>query len=231
MRDLLKKNILFIILTAAILLCIITRNSSVSTPIVSKPDSRITFSTQQEMLEQTWQPPVKNITGIRIPYTSTADFSGNMTFYVYSDDYAEILAQADMPFVFRAGEEGVMEPSFSKIKVTPGQRYRIRLCYENVQTEGSILLASGSQYGGCTIDGAECNAAAAFEILSVKPSGPFLLLAVFGPFAAFSLLFMLLWERKWEECIGLSMFGIIAILYVAGLFEKLLAGITLVYLL
>jgi len=230
-RDLLKKNILFIILTAAILLCIITRNSSVSTPIVSTPDSRITFSTQQEMLEQTWQPPVKNITGIRIPYTSTADFSGNMTFYVYSDDYTEILAQADMPFTFRAGEEGVMEPSFSKIKVTPGQRYRIQLRYENVQTEGSILLASGSQYGGCTIDGAECNAAAAFEILSVKPSGPFLLLAVFGPFAIFSLLFMLLWERKWEECIGLSMFGIIAVLYVAGLFEKLLVGITLVYLL
>ena len=112
MRDLLKKNILFIILTAAILLCIITRNSSVSTPIVSTPDSRITFSTQQEMLEQTWQPPVKNITGIRIPYTSTADFGGNMTFYVYSDDYTEILAQADMPFTFRAGEEGVMEPSF-----------------------------------------------------------------------------------------------------------------------
>ncbi len=231
MQNLLKKNILFIILTVVILLCIITKDSSLSIPIVSRPDSQITFSTQQEMLEQTWQPPVKNITGIRIPYTSTADFSGSMTFCVYSDDYAEILAQADMPFAFRAGEEGVMEPSFSKIKVTPGQRYRIQLRYENVQTEGSIILEAGSRYGGCTIDGADCNAAAAFEIFSAKPSGPFLALAIFGPFASFSLLFMLLWGRKWEECIGLSMFGIIAILYAAGLFEKLLAGMVLVYVL
>ena len=231
MRDLLKKNIPFIILFAAVFLCIITRDSSLSTPIVSKPDSQIIFSTQQKVLEQTWQPPVKNITGIRIPYISTADFSGNMTFFIYSDDYSEILAQTDMQFVFRAGEEGVMEPSFSKIKVTPGQRYRIRLCYEAVQAEGSILLASGSQYGGCAIDGTDCNAAAAFDILSVKPSGPFLLLAIFGPFAAFSFLFMLVWGRKWEECIGLSMFCIIALLYAAGLFEKLLAGMVLVYVL
>lgn len=229
MRNLLKKNILFIILVVFILLCIIGRDSYFSIPIVSKPDSQISFSTQQGVLEQTWQPPVKNITGIRIPYTGTADFSGNMSFFIYSDDYSEILAQTDMQFACRTGEEGVMEPSFPKIKVTPGQRYRIRLCYEDVQGEGAILLASGSQYGGCAIDGTDCNAAAAFDIFSVKPSGPFLLLAIFGPFAAFSFLFMLLWGRKWEECIGLSMFCIIAVLYAAGLFEKLLAGMVLVY--
>lgn len=229
MRDLLKKNILFIILAVIILLCIIGKDSCFSIPIVSKPDSQISFSTQQGVLEQTWQPPVKNITGIRIPYTGMADFSGNMTFFIYSDDYSEILAQADMQFVCRAGEEGVMEPSFSKIKVTPGQRYRIRLCYEEVQGEGSILLAAGTQYGGCTIDGEDCNAAAAFELFSAKPSGVFMLLAIAGPFAAFSLLLMLLCGRKWEECVGLSMFGIIALLYVAGLFEKLLAGMMLVY--
>ncbi|MCI8773020.1 MAG: hypothetical protein HFI50_03665 [Lachnospiraceae bacterium] len=229
MRNLLKKNILFIVLTVAILLCIITRDSSFSTPIVSKPDSQITFSTQQEVLEQTWQPPVKNITGIRLPYVSTADFSGNMIFSIHSDDYSEILVQTDMQFVFREGEEGILELAFSKIKVMPGQRYRIRLRYGDVQEEGSLLLDAGSQYGGCTIDGTDCNIAAAFEIFSVKPSGRFLLLAIFGPFAAFSLLFMLLWGRKWEECIGLSMFGMIALLYAAGLLDKLLAGVALVY--
>ena len=88
MRNLLKKNILFIVLTVAILLCIITRDSSFSTPIVSKPDSQITFSTQQEVLEQTWQPPVKNITGIRLPYVSMADSSGNMILSIHYDDYS-----------------------------------------------------------------------------------------------------------------------------------------------
>jgi len=230
-KHLLKKNIPFIILLAAILLCIITRDSSFSIPIVSEPDSRISFSTQQTVLEQTWQPPVKNLTGIRIPYTSTSDLSGNMTCAIYTDDLSKMLAKVELPCVFRAGEEGVLELSFPKIKVIPGQRYRIQLGYEDVSAEGALLVASGSQYGGCTIDGADCGGAAAFTLLSVKPSRPFLLLAVFGPFAAFSLLFMVIWGRKWEECIGLSMFGIIALLYVAGLFEKLLAGMVLVYVL
>ena len=231
MKNLLKRNIPFIILIAAILLCIIKKDSSVSMPIVSKPDSQITFSTQQEVLEQTWQPPVKNITGIRIPYASTADFSGKMTFFIYSDDYSALLAQADMQFVCRAGEEGILEPDFPKIKVIPGERYRICLRYEEASAEGALLFDSGSQYGGCTVDGVDCNAAAAFELLSAKPSLLFQILAIFGPFTAFSLLFMMLWDRRWEDCIGLSMFGIVALLYIAGLFEKLLTGMALVYVL
>ncbi|MCM1174341.1 MAG: hypothetical protein NC341_04735 [Blautia sp.] len=231
MKDLLKKNIPFIVLFIVILLCVVMRDASFSIPVVSNPDSQIIFSTNQTVLEQTWQPPVKNISGVRIPYTSMADFSGNMAFLIYSDDYSEILAQADIQCVFRAGEEGILEPDFPKIKVIPGERYRICLRYEDVLEEGALQFASGSQYAGCTIDGTDFNAAAAFEIISVKPSLWIQLLAVFGSFAAFSLLFMILWERKWEECIGLSMFGIAALLYVAGLFDKLPAGMALVYVL
>lgn len=231
MKELLKKNIPFIVLLAVILLCAAMGKTSFSMSVVSNPDSQIVFSTGQTVLEQTWQPPVKNIAGLRVPYTSMADFDGDMTFLIYTDDRAEVLAQTSMHCVFRAGEEGVLEPDLPKIRVIPGERYRICLRYQDVSAEGTLLLGAGSQYGGCSIDGADCNAAAAFDVISEKPSLWLQILAVFGPFTAFSLLFMTLWGRKWEDCIGLSMFGIVAFLYVAGLSGHLLAGMVLVYVL
>lgn len=230
-KNLAKKNILFILLSAAILLCVIFRDSPLSIPIVSYPDSCIRFSTEETVLEQTWQPSVKNLTGIKIPYLSTADFNAVLKLTIYSDDYSEILTTAEIQGVFRAGEEGVLKLRFPKCKVIPGERIRIQLGFGDTSGEGTFLFESGSQYGGCTIDGRDCNEAAAFEMLSVKSSTLFGLLAVFGPLAAFSLLFMLLWNRKWEECIGLSMFAVVSVLYAAGLFDKLLAGMILVYVL
>lgn len=231
LKNFAKKNILFIVLTAVVLLCLILRESSLSIPIVSRPDSEIMFSTWQTTLEQTWQPNVKNITGIKIPYTSTADFSADLKLTVSSDNYAEILTSTELNGVFRSGEEGVLELHIPKCKVIPGERIRIQISYENVSGEGALLLESGSQYGGCAIDGVNCNEAAAFYMCSAKPALPLRLLAVFGPFAAFSLLFMVLWDRKWEECVGFSMFAVIAILYAAGLMDKLLVGMILVYVL
>ena len=43
--------------------------------VVSQPDSQISFSTQDGVMEQTWQPTVKGITGVKIPYFSEDDFS------------------------------------------------------------------------------------------------------------------------------------------------------------
>ncbi|MCI8357942.1 MAG: hypothetical protein HFI51_07335 [Lachnospiraceae bacterium] len=228
-KNFVKKNILFILLAAAVLLTVILRNSSFSIPIVSEPDSEIEFSTEQTVLEQTWQPNVKNIIGIRIPYVSTADFTADLRLTIYSDHYTEILASAEQQGVFRAGEEGVLELHFPKCSIVPGERLRIQFDFAAVSGEGALLIASGSRYGGCMIDGSAYKGAAAFEILSEKPSLPFKLLAIGGPFAAFSLLFMLLWNRKWEECVGLSMFAIVSLLYAAGLFDKLPAGMILVY--
>ena len=82
-KNFVKKNILFILLAAAVLLTVILRNSSFSIPIVSEPDSEIEFSTEQTVLEQTWQPNVKNIIGIRIPYVSTADFTADLRLTIY----------------------------------------------------------------------------------------------------------------------------------------------------
>lgn len=228
---LIKKNIIFIILFLAAALCAIMRNSELTAAIVSHPDSGIVFSTNQTVLEQTWQPHIKRITGVRVPYTATGDFSSRVCLSLYSDDYSELLVQTSLDQDFEKDTEGTLTFRFKALKVTPGERYRIQLSYENPSSEGAVLIASGSNYDGCSIDREACNAAAAFDIIFVKNSRVFWLFAVFFPFLAFSLLFMTIWNRKWEECIGLSMIVTVFVLYVAGLFEVLMAGMALVYVL
>ncbi|MCM1087476.1 MAG: hypothetical protein NC419_04920 [Muribaculaceae bacterium] len=226
-----KKYSLFIVIFLAAVLCIIMQNRSLPTPIVSHPDSQIRFSTEQSVLEQTWQPHVKKIASVHIPYTGDANFDSTMELTIYSDDYSSLLIQTSGQWTFREKEPGTMDFDLGKLKVTPGERYRIQLRYENNSARGALLLPSGSNYSGCSIDGKPCGEAAAFELVLVKNSRLFWLFAVFFPFLSFSLLLMTAWNRKWEDCVGLSMIGTVFILYVSGLFEKLSVGMALIYIL
>lgn len=226
-----KKNIIFIILLLAAVVCIIMRNNELTAPIVSHPDSGLVFSTDQKVLEQTWQPHIKKIAGVKIPYTGTADFNSRVYLSLYTDDYSELLVRTSLDQEFKENAEGTLTFRFKALRVMPGERYRIQLSYEEPSGEGALLIASGSNYDGCSIDREECNEAAAFEIIFIKNSRIFWMLAVFFPFFSFSLLFMTIWNRKWEECIGLSMIITVFLLYAAGLFEALTAGMVMVYVL
>lgn len=228
---LLKKNIFFIILFVMAVLALLMRNRTLITTVVSHPDSQIAFSTGDSVLEQTWQPHVKKIAGVSVPYASLSDFESNVELLIYSDDYSELLLQTSIWKEFQKDEEGTLEYFFKTIKVTPGERYRIQLRYTQTSSEGTLAIASGSNYSGCSIDGSSCGEAAAFHITFQKSSSLFWAFMVFFPFLSFSLFFMIMYDRKWEECIGLSMITTAAVLYVTGLFEKLMAGMALVYIL
>ena len=226
-----KKNIFFIVLFIIAVLVLLMRNRTLITPIVSQPDSQITFSTGDSVLEQTWQPQVTKIAGISVPYISVSNFECNVELSIYSDDYSELLLQTSILKAFQKDEEGTLEYAFKAIKVTPGERYRIQLRYTEPSSEGTLAIASGSNYSGCSIDGSSCGEAAAFHIAFQKSSSLFWMFMVFFPFLSFSLPPMIMCNRKWEECIGLSMIITGAVLYVTGLFEKLMAGMALVYIL
>lgn len=228
---LLKKNIFFIILFAMAVLAVLTRNRTLIASIVSHPDSQITFSTGNSVLEQTWQPHVKKIAGVKVPYTSLSDFESNVELLIYSDDYSELLLQTSILKEFQKGEEGTLEYAFKAIKVMPGERYRIQIRYAEPKSEGTLQIASGSNYSGCCVDGGSCGEAAALGIVFQKNSKLFWLFMIFFPFLSFTLLFMTIWNRKWEECIGFSMIITVTVLYVTGLFEHLMAGMVLVYIL
>lgn len=226
-----KKNIVFIILFILAVLTLFMRNRSLTTTVVSHPDSQIAFSTGDSVLEQTWQPHVKKIAGVNVPYTSLSDFESNVELLIYSDDYSELLLQTSILKAFQKEEEGTLEYVFKAIKVMPGERYRIQLRYAEPISEGTLQIASGSNYSGCSIDGSPCGEAAALGIVFQKNSKLFCMFMIFFPFLSFSLLCMTIWNRKWEECIGFSMIITAAVLYVTGLFEHLMAGMVLVYIL
>lgn len=231
MQTRIRENVCFILLFITAIFAVIMKNQRLNTPVVSHPDSVIAFSTENDMLEQTWQPHIKRIAGVSVPYISASDFESDVELRIYSDDYAELLSQAKTHQAFREGEEGILEFTFDTIKVIPGERYRMQLRYVEPLQEGMLSIKSGSNYSGCSVDGAACNKAAAFVITFYKNSKIFWAFMVFFPFLSFSLLFMTVWNRKWEECIGLSMIITAAILYVTGLLEHLMEGMVLVYIL
>lgn len=227
-----KKNSFFLILIVGMLLIFAKRYIYLPTYIVSNPDSEIIFSTEDEVLDQTWQPNIKMIAGIQVPYHAESDFTCDIQLKLFSDDYSEeLFTETKEKYIFTAEETGYLDFEFKKVNVTPGERYHIQLSLLNASEEGELKISSGSNYAGCSIAGEEIGQAAALTITFVKYSKLFWLTAVFFPLLGFSLLAMMLTGKKWEETIAFSFFAEGIILYGFGLFEHILLGINMVYIL
>lgn len=228
----LKKNWFFLVLFLGIIVAFVKRYSYLTAEIVSNPDSRLSFSTQDGVLEQTWQPEVKLITGIEIPYYAESDFSCDVQLRILNDDASRVLAEAVLRgYAFSAGESGKMGFSFQKTDVIQGERYRIQVSLLNASAKGTLQIPSGSNYAGCSIAGEKTGQAAAFTVTFAKYSKLFWLAAVLFPFFSCSLLLMVLTGKKWEETVGLSLFAEGLILYGFGLAGRLEWGIFGVYIL
>lgn len=226
-----KNNMVFLMVFLGVVVCCAKKNNYLPTEIVSHPDSQIAFSTGQDYLEQTWQSQVKKIAGISVPYEALDNFSSDLRLRVFSDDYGTILADTGINHNFVSGETGELSFEFGTLRVVPGERYRIQVSFEDSIGDGAILIDAGSNYSGCTVDNAPYDQAAAFHITYIKNSRLFWLLSVVFPLLSVSLLFMTIWNRKWEETVGLSLIAIVFVMHVAGLTEHLLQGIYLVYIL
>ncbi len=232
MKKIVKRNWFFLILFLGILVVFTRRYTYLPVNIVSNPDSQIAFGTQDSILEQTWQPEVKAIVGIKVPYIAENDFSCDVQLKVFSDDYSEVLVdEIQENFVFTAGEQKEISFLFDRTSVTQGKRYRIRISLLNPSADGILQIASGSNYGGCSIQEQAVDEAAAISITVVKYSRLFWLMAVLLPLLAYSLFIMVITGRKWEETVAVSLFFEGFFLYLFGLTEHLLWGIGFVYLL
>lgn len=231
MKKIVKNNFFFIILLTAIGILFIKRYSYLQTSIVSAPDSQIAFFTGDGVLEQTWQPEVKMITGVSVPYSAENDFFCDVKLEVFSDDYSQILGQAVQKAVFQAGESGEIAFDLGKVKLIQGERYRIRLSYLDPSEAGALQISSGCNYGGCSISGEDVGQAAAFQITFAKSSRLFWMMAVLFPIFAYSLFMMVITGRKWEETAAVSIFWEGIILYFFGLAEHLRWGLIAIYVL
>lgn len=226
-----RKNIFFIVLFFCIGICIWKKDNFLDMPIVTHADAQIAFSTEKNVLEQTWQSNVKRISKITVAYAAKTDFCSKMKLQILDDNGSDVLAESIIDCAFRKGEKGQLSFDFGEIPLTVGERYRIQLSYVNPSDIGAILLDAGSNYIGCSIDKEEVGMATAFNIVFIKSSRLFWLMISFFPIMAFSLLFMSIWNRKWEETAGISFISMIFVMYIFGLFGKLETGIHMVYFL
>lgn len=226
-----KRNLFFFLIIAGMLLIFLRRYSYLPVSVVSNPDSQIVFRTGDGILEQTWQPEVKMITEISVPYYAENDFSCDMRIEVFSDDYSAVLGQAVQRAEFGEGESGSLTFGLGKTKLIPGERYRIRLSFSEPDQAGTLQIPSGSNYGGCSIAGEDVGQAAAFHITFAKSSRLFWLMAVLFPIFAYSLFMMVTTGRKWEETAAVAIFSEGIILFFFGLTEHLRWGLIFIYVL
>jgi len=231
-KEIMKRNWFFLVLLLGIIFIFTRRYIELPVSIVSHPDSQIAFSTQDGVLEQTWQPVIKKIIGLEVPYYAEDNFSCDVQLKIYSDDYRQVIVEQVKEEVnFKEGEKGNISFTFNRVSVVPGERYHIQISLADVYGQGVIRITSGSNYGGCSIAGKDMGQAAAFSIIALKYSKIFWLTAVLLPFLAFSLLGMVTFGKKWEETIALSLFVEGILLYVFGLFDHLTLGIQILYVL
>lgn len=226
-----KRNWIFFLIIAGMLLVFLRRYSYLQIPVVSNPDSQVAFRTEDGVLEQTWQTQVKMITEVCVPFYAENDFSCDMQIEVFSDDYSRVLGQTVQKAVFHAGESGELIFELGKTKLVQGERYRIQLSFLEPSEAGVLQIPSGSNYGGCSIAGEIVNQAAAFQITFAKSSRLFWLMAVLFPLFTYSLFMMVITGRKWEDTVAVSLFLEGIILYFFGLTEHLRWGLSGIYLL
>ena len=227
-----KKNWFFIVIMLGVVVIFLNRYVYLAVPVVSHPDSQVSFGTQDEVMEQTWQPEIKEITGISIPYYAQDSFTCDVKMAVFSDDYSEVLVEAvQKDRAFLAEESGNIDFRFERTALIQGERYRIQVSLVNAEESGTLQIASGSNYGGCSIADREVGQAVALTITFAKFSRVFWLMAVLFPLLSFSLLFMTVTGKKWEETVGVSLFLEGIILYCFGCAEHLVWGINAIYIL
>lgn len=223
-------NLIFLICILAVIGTYIKKDQKIEIPVISGTDSQVVFAAGN-IIEQTWQPNIKEICMIKVPYTSQADFEGEVKIEFLSDDRTQLLADAAVQAAFQAGERGTLEFSFKSFDVSPGKRYRIRMQYMNYSEEGSILLDANTNYRGCSIDEITQDKAAGFLVTGIKTNKlSFLTLSCF-PFFSIAFLFMVLFRRKWEDTIGLSFILITLLMMAAGMCNILKASISIIYIL
>lgn len=230
MKSMIKRNWFWVIFFLLLGIIFIKRNIDISVQVAAYSDGQLEFGTEDAVLEQTWQTTVKRITGIRLPYLSKSDFTCDVKLSVYSDDYSQLLVEDIKDNIaFHAASEGEIFFNFRRIPVIQGERYHIQFALINPSGSGTLLIPSGSIYGGCTVGGKDTKQGAAITITALKYSRLFWIMAVLFPLMAFSLLFMTFFKKKWEETVALSLFCEGILLYAFGWMEQLIMGISVVY--
>lgn len=233
MKRILKKNWIFIVMALIFIVCLLKKDVYLPMNIVSDVDSWFELE-QGVTLKQTWICEIKEVAEIKVKVKSDNSFAGKMQMSVAEGNSGKILASVDEYIDFEKNMEEEVAFCFpSSFRVVPGKQYVIQFNFideNDARNNHKIMIEADSNYMGCTIDGEEKDGGAAFEIIYIKNSMLFWIFASFFPFFGISFFFMMLWGKKWEDTIGLSVASGIFIMFVMGLLGRLEQGIFLLYI-
>ena len=224
-------NVVFFVAVLSIIIGVwFVRNTNVEADIVPYPDTKISFSTKDKIIEQTWSPNAKRLDGIFIPFEAENTFDTKLKMTIVTDDN-QIIATSIINYTFKEKQCGEIFFPLENVCVELGTRYHFLIEYSEESGEGIILINAGEHFYGCSVAGEEVGTALALKISLVKNSKIFWLVNTFFPIISIAL-FLACWcERKIEDTIGVAYILIATILYVIGLFVKIKFGIWVVLIL
>lgn len=229
-KEFLKRNCIFIVIIIGMFLCFLKKDSYLPINLVSYPDTWEEFLVQEKILEQTWLPSVKEIAEIKLNCKSEESFENVLQINILESDTRNVIATTSEEVILDENEIKEICFKIEPTIIVPGEQYIIQLEYGEQNGKG-VWVEASTNHMGCIIDGEERNVGVAFELTYIKNSKIFWIISSLFPFASFAFLFMVIYGKKWEETIGLSMAVSIAIMFISGLFSKLELGILILYLL
>lgn len=194
----------------------------VSVAVTQKTDGVCQMTGKEAVVRQSWMAEHKKINRVDFYYdpgVSSPDIGENFWLRIFADGAAEVvLAEVDGS----VETEGCISFRFADVALTLGERYFFQLTGSGQELD--LALYQNSDYAGLTLNGADMDAAVKMDIYGPRMSQPaslFLILFVFG---SLSMMYMLLFGKRFEETLCLAVATVGLVLYGFGLFNLLNTG-------
>ena len=200
--------------------------------IAGESASETALAGSSSELQQYWQASAAAITGITVPYDvqKTQLSKGTIvTACVMMDEDAEqILAQTQLTV---HPEKGTLNGTLPKAKLQIGKRYVIRLQLENGQHGDVLTCYLNPELSGLSVNGAAQDGALDITLHAACKSQMFWLLDLLCTVTILSFAAGTLWDKKFEETIGLTFIAIGLWILLFGYLGDMSLGILTVHLL
>ena len=228
-RDTFKRNLIYIIIIIGMGVCFINRWQLLDT-VVAPDDTTVWYDVGAGTASQTWAPNVKWIEHITIPFLAKEQIKGDIKVSFINNKTGQILISQDVYVECNEGEQGELVLDFNHQSLDITSQYMFQLKYGEVQEGNGIYLYGSENYAGGEIGNKDINTGITIKIAFVKYTVLFWLALMLFVLYSFGVFYMLLWNKRFEETVGLGVLSIGTVLYIFGLGNHLEEGIYLVIL-
>lgn len=213
------------ILLAAVLFAVLVKSSGREV-IVSDTDAVIILTEKQNFLTQAWQAQSKNINGFELQtdVNQSQNLSGSLRLTLKEERGSkESLCSADIGLQM-VTEDGCYVFKLPRTRLELGKRYYFELELL-AQPDTDLAILSNSNYGGLMFEDEDVRGAVAGAVLYQSTGNIAWILRIFLMFTGISVVFALLFNRQFEEVLGVTFGLVFAYVYIFGCFEQLEFGV------